>query len=174
MYQVNLRSSGGGARPAGITVRAWRAICRDAWRALALFWHEHCLRGHFEKGAEAKYGYQPRKPRYLAQARKRGKPPLFFSGDTYNAVVKGTPLIRAFPSRATLTMNAPPWVKMRPWKSGRPNLGQEITAQTFEELQRLETVLATQVDQGLNEVLVSGKEPPATDTGGDAPESEDD
>ena len=133
-YQVRLTLD----KPADLSTRGWKEIMRRAHRRELKHWHRTKLRGHFLKGAASRYGYQPRKPKYLSQPRKRGKPPLMYGGDAYNATVRGTPLIRAFPTRAKLTMNTPKYVMMRPWKSGRPNLGAEMTALTWQETLKME------------------------------------
>lgn len=133
-YQVRLTLD----KPADLSTRGWKEIMRRAHSRELLDWHRTKLRGHFRKAASATYGYQTRKPKYLKQRFKRGKPPLIYRGATYNATVKGTPLIRAFPTRAKLTMNTPKYVKMVPLKSGRPNLGAELTAVTWQETRDME------------------------------------
>jgi hypothetical protein len=146
-YQVRVTLD----RPTDFSIRAWRAVKREAHRQTVLYWHRTYLKGHFTEEAMTKYGYQPRSPKYLARPFKRGKPPLYHSGVTYQAAVRGVPLVRAFENRARLDMATPSYVKMRPDRryNTRPNLGDEMTRATYEEKQDLEAFLRDRLQEGV-------------------------
>lgn len=57
-------------RPEGIAIRAWRAVVKDANRAMAYHWHEKFLPMHFGSGARRRYGsaaYKERTQKWLSE-----------------------------------------------------------------------------------------------------------
>ena len=144
--------------PVGFSKRGWREVTR---RALALElrrWHRQIAYQHFLKGAAGKYKYKKRSRKYIERKRRKkpGQPDLVYSGDTQRAVVAGTPLIRAYPSRARLLINTPKYVQMRPYRArpDAPVLGREITAFTFRERRDAEVSFAGHCEKEFNKSSV--------------------
>jgi hypothetical protein len=117
-------------RPVGFTIRLWRSTLKESMTELGLYWWRTYAPMHFKQDAAGRYGYKPRSEKYLRSGWKRGKPPLFLTGETFKRVVQTTPMIRAYPTRATLDFRTPRYVNMRPMAPNKPNLGKEITTVT--------------------------------------------
>ncbi len=60
-------------RPKAFTVRAWREIKKETFRAVAEMWFEKYLKKHFQRGAAQRYGYQARSASYLARKRRAAR-----------------------------------------------------------------------------------------------------
>ena len=108
-----------------------------------------------EPGAAQRYGYQQRQPKYLERKRggyvrdrmtgarypipEGGTRDLVYTGRT-RAALRQANLVRAYPTRATVRLAAlPTYIRIRPWKSGHPPMGEEITRVTPDEIRRMET-----------------------------------
>ena len=61
--------------------------------------------------------------------------------------LKSSATIKAFPTRATVRMVGPKYALMRPWKSGQPNKGQELTATTQDERDKMAALLASTMEK---------------------------
>lgn len=58
-------------RPTYMRVAAFKAILKDAYYKLAVFWHTRILWKHFHPMGAREYGYKARSPEYEANKRKR-------------------------------------------------------------------------------------------------------
>jgi len=143
-------------KPADLSTRGWNEITRRAHQREMLTWFRTKLRGHFTEGAKGKYGYKRRSSKYRKYKRrvKGHLQPIVYSGLTYAAAVGGTPLIRAFPRRATLTLNTRNYVKMRPLTRNAPNLGEEMTRLTHQETRSIEANEAKYMEKEIVRIRV--------------------
>ena len=139
LYHIQMKFS----RPPDFSKRGWKEVMREANRRTILHWHKEMLPRHFKADAAGRYGYRPRRVWYVRQ--KHYKPALIFSGRAARAV-QGTPLVKAFPTRARLTMNAPAYYKIRR-RDKRPPLIEETLRITFDESQELGQYMKKQVAQ---------------------------
>ena len=151
--------------------RRGQAIFREAHARQALAWWDLFVPLHFTREAAGRYGYQPRKDTYQKQkersyfgraaaARKsRGGLPgrreratsllyLIWSGALKKATEE-PPLVRPYPTRATLTMTLPGYAGVRPFFLTNPNLARELTTVIGPERQELAQVLNRRVQQGI-------------------------
>jgi hypothetical protein len=149
LLQCGMKLPGWLGQQLGVSTRAWKEICRETMAEVGRHWFESFLRLHFREGAAARYGYQPRTAKYIRskiKAAKKGKAlaggvvPLLYTGDLREEV-QGYVYVRAFPTRATLTLHGPKYLSMTP-RGSRPNMGQEITAVSDEERFQMAALMA--------------------------------
>jgi hypothetical protein len=140
----------------GVSRRALKEITREAHRLQALEWHRQFVKLHFEDPAKFRYGYKRRSEKYRRRKLRQGKgnTDLVFSGLTREAMLR-PPLVRAFPSRARVQMAGPSYVAMRPRGKNKPNMGEEISTVTADEVRVLEKVLGGEVERGIKLKLAS-------------------
>jgi hypothetical protein len=122
-----------GAKPDDVSVRAWHEALRAGWWAVGMYHDQVIQPRKFQADAAGRYGFQPRSERYVASKRRamaktwrvKSDLDLIHSGVTRTAVLQQQ-YPRAFPTRVTLSIPVREYVQMRPNKTGRPNLGEEI------------------------------------------------
>lgn len=113
---------------------------REAWLMVGEVWHDEMLPAHFQTGAAAKYGYTPRKKKYMiAKARRRGhQRPLVDSGELemLSRVFRVTATATTIRSRVSVTM---PMARKANWR--HPNsdvrMADEMTTVTQDEADQL-------------------------------------
>lgn len=130
---------------------------RASNRAMAELWVEGgMLADHFTAAAHYKYGYAQRSRRYLQRKMKLaaqgqvmdgGRTDLVFRGNLRRMLTQIHPLIKAFPTRATVLLFGPPHFTDRPRDPRRPNMGREVCT----VLGYQERILAGRADQVFNE-----------------------
>lgn len=131
------------------SIRAWRAAMTLAHDAQGQYWHKHMLKEHFKRESRSKYGYKQRSEKYLKRkkygkvkgikAKYKGEVDLVATGALEDAV-RGFATFRAFPSRVTVAMNGPSYIRIN-YRANRPHLSNEITAVVPDEIKTLEAVL---------------------------------
>ncbi|MBC7855916.1 MAG: hypothetical protein IAF94_21010 [Pirellulaceae bacterium] len=151
MFKVSLTFH----RPPELGKNKWKAFCKAGHLAMGLEWQRTMLPDHFNRNARSKYKHQPRTAKYLrnkerggyrkvngrrVQIKYGGQVDNVFSGDM-EAMLKGSSVVRAFPTRTTITMTGPQYVTMRPYKSNQPAKGREIATTTDEQATVLERIL---------------------------------
>ncbi len=129
--------------------RKIKEVSREAYRAGMEFWHANILPGHFQPGAEEKYGYAPRTERHERKKRQRhhGGQPLVFSGFARSKIL-GPPRIRAYPTRATMELYAPSYFYNKP-PAGKPDMAAEVFAIAESEKPRIYRVMQDRAEQKL-------------------------
>ena len=135
-----------------------REVFREAMRDQATSWHRNYAPRHFARGARSRYGYRRRSPNYerrksrlIAAGRVQGpRRDLIYTGLTMRKM-RGAAQIKAFPTRARITMFTPSYVRIRP-RGNRPNLHDELTRVATEEKQSLGEMLGLAVDRGLRRI----------------------
>lgn len=130
---------------------------RAANRAMAETWIDSgMLKDHFTPTAHYKYGYAQRSRRYMARKTKLaargivmdgGRTDLVFFGRLRRMLTQIHPLIKAFPSRATVLLFGPEYFSDRPRDPRKPNMGKEVCT----TLESQERILAGRGDQAFNE-----------------------
>lgn len=116
-------------KPPDVTVRAWSSIRRDTMQVLGDYWYANMLPERFKPNAGARFGFRRRTKYYLRAKqlkthynRVRLSPmaktmSLVKSGTLYIAMTARGRVIRAFPSRFTVTM---PGLVYTPRKNRNP------------------------------------------------------
>lgn len=137
-------------RPEGMSIRAHRRIRTEGNARVARYWHRKFLPKHFTTSNKVTYNHKPRTSKYLKRKRIKAhfRPDLVKKGGIVDNVLSGRMeqaakrniSLRAFPTRATLTMTGPRYMTMRPYKSGQPDKGAETTKVTRLEGRELEKV----------------------------------
>jgi len=142
--------------------RAWRAAMVKGHDAQGQHWHQHMLKEHFRRNSRQRYGYKPRSEKYerrkrfgntgkqgfRGRAKYMGMVDLVCEGDLEESI-RGWATIRAFPSRVTVAMNGPSYLRIN-YKPNRPNLAREITAVIPEEEKLLADVMDDVVTREMN------------------------
>lgn len=145
-------------RPLDVTVRAWPKMKTAANHKVGAYWRQYFFPKHFEYNAKNKYGHQQRSRGYLIKKQRmaaKGKAVApgtvdnVFTGEMKRALMSSVS-IRSYPTRATVKMTGPNYALMRPYKSGQPNKGAELTAVTPEELHKLQQVMHDELERQLN------------------------
>ena len=140
-------------------------VTREGHRRIMLFWHRKYVKRHFNVGARSRYGYKPRSKKYLWRKGQlikavasgivalNSRHDMVLTGLTRDKAL-GRPHVKAWPTRAKLTMFTPSYVKMKPNLSKRnaPNLGQELTRTIPEEKREMDRELERVVIKGLRNI----------------------
>lgn len=155
-------------KPPYVSIRKFREIMKRNNARLVKGWHRHMLPAHFRQSSAGggKYGYAARSAEYVEAKRRRsrgrtgnerkfrrgskaviegGRYALVSSGDTRHRAVDFPPTIKAYPTRATLTMHVPEYASMKPRPGKGPNLGKEMTKVTPAEARILRKQLKKRV-----------------------------
>ena len=152
---------------AEVSGRKLRAFSREAFGEVGYQWDEQFKMRHFEQGAENQYSYKPRSPKYLARKKGGfisgrggsrypipggGQLPIVYTGATRSAVRQRL-FPRTYPTRVTISLPTPSYVRMRPYKRNAPSLGEELTAVTDTEYSDLEATYQRIVEGRINEAI---------------------
>jgi|ERR1051326_609070 hypothetical protein len=144
-------------RPPEVFERAWKELTRAGFSEMGEHWHRVMLPRHFEAHARERYGYKPRTKRYAIRknmAYAKGKAvaasnvDLVFTG-LLRQSMQSVGTVRAFPTRATVSMTGPRYITMRPYQSDHPDLAAEVTKITEDEAQELSNLLNESVTRRL-------------------------
>lgn len=165
MFKVTLTIE----QPPDVGRNKWRQFCKAGHQAMGDYWQKYMLPDHFTRSAPSKYGHKQRSPKYLKNKQRGGKRKVngrwvqiqyggqvdnVFSGDM-EKMLRSSPVVKAFPTRTTITMSGPRYVSMRPFKSNQPNKGAEITTTTEDQGRVLEKIL----EQHTVEAYANWKQP---------------
>ena len=121
----------------GIRVRQLSDIGKLVHYAMGREWADDLLPEHFQPGAINVFGYQPRKRSTLIRKAKLAKLgvvqdggllPLVHTGRLRSMLTGHSQPVIGTANRTTVHLNGPSYFSIRPYKSGRPNLGAEVTA----------------------------------------------
>jgi hypothetical protein len=150
--------------PASKYGRKLPEITREAHRQVLLAWWKKYCHRHFTLRASNRYGYKPRSEKYrwrkgrLIQAGAsealNSKHDLVLTGLTRAKSMGSYPWIKAFPTRAKLTMFTPSYITMKPnlTKRNAPYLSDEILRIIPEEKAELDRILQRVIEQGLRAI----------------------
>lgn len=153
-------------RPFDVARDSWRQMQRNGMRAVGDHWHGTMLPKHFTPQAKYTYGHEPRSNKWkniklkLAQ---RGK--AIMGGQVDNvltgammAAVKGKSTIRGFPTRCTVYMSGPGYMKSTGFSrkklrhvSRQPNKIREMLTTTPKEAEELKRVLVKTMREQLKQ-----------------------
>jgi hypothetical protein len=137
--------------------RNWHKVMRASMASMGLKWALDLLPEHFDKNKQGELGYAPR-----TAAWQRRKRQLYLLGkaiepDTdlvltgrlkQNVLWSARNLIRAFPSRVTITMYGPPYFTLRARSKRTGRIAQEVLAVSA----RHKRLLSDAAQQGFNTV----------------------
>lgn len=152
-------------RPFDVTVRAWPKMKTRAHAAVGAYWHRRIFPRHFKFDAKNKYGHQKRTIGYQIRKQRMARKGKAEAPGTVDNVLTGrmreslsrSMTVRSFPTRATVKMEGPRYALMRPFKSGQPNKGRELTTVTREEAAVLEQVLLEAMERELKQFRAKRK-----------------
>lgn len=134
--------------PESMSARAVQRMMREAHRAVGRYWQDNLLAKAFRPGAAQRHDHKPRSKKYLARKRRLAKTgrvkmdgvvDLVYSGDM-RTLLKNRGIIKSFPTRASLTLQGPRYVSMKPFRRDAPNLGEEVTSLSSGERTELDGV----------------------------------
>lgn len=145
------------------SVRSFRKANKAAFSVMGQYWYDHFLPLHFRREARTKYNYQARGTKYERRKKALGKSSYAkrpkYGGEvdevwsgTLEQNLKSYVNVKAYPTRATVNMTGPRYVTMRPYKSGHPNIGEEVTRVTKAEADVLVKVHDTELQRQLDDV----------------------
>lgn len=149
-------------RPPDVSKRKWFEFSRDGMNEIGLLYDRTFKMRHFEPGAAARYGNQPRKPKYQERKRRAvdagsfrissdAKNDNIYTGALRQAVrMNHTP--QAFPTRVTVNMPTPYYAKMTPATADKPNIGAELTRVAPDEQTTMERAYHATVETNMNEL----------------------
>lgn len=138
-------------RPEYVPIRAWRLIMQDAVMVGGKLWHTKFRPLHFGEGAKVRYQTAIAK-RKTPPRRARG--PEDSTGKAYNVFSGGlrrltaNAVFRAFQTRVTIRMPAPPYVKKRP-AANQPSIHEEVTVTLPSEEAEMRSVTAARLRENL-------------------------
>lgn len=131
-------------------------MVKTAFTAAVQYWHARQLPIHFDF-RQNRYRFKPRSKKYQREKARRFKPLPVIKGGTILLVRSGllersleaSHPISAYPTRATIKMPAPSYV--RPRDPRRPKLAEEATMTTTDDERKIievfEQTLQKQIDQ---------------------------
>lgn len=123
IVQVTIRED----RPMDVAKRRWNEWCRAAYLKMAKWWYDNILPLHFTKQAPTRYSHKPRSAKYLRHKRKKAAQGKVKYGGLIDNVYTGAmeemlrsvAEIRAYPTRAVLSMTGPRYMTMTPFTGDR-------------------------------------------------------
>lgn len=143
-------------RPFDILRDDWRQMQRNGMRAVGEYWHDKMLPNHFTTQAKNIYDHEPRSNKWKAikqNLARRGKAIMggmvdnVLTGAMMNAV-KSRAVIRGFPTRCTVYMSGPGYMKSTGFSrkklrkvTRQPNKIREMLTTTPREAEELKRVL---------------------------------
>lgn len=146
-------------RPADVSARAFREMLRAANAKAGHLWHRDALPNHFSPQAHYRYRHKTRSQKWLkrklklaaaGRAERGGRVDNVYTG-TLERMVRSWAQVRAFPTRATVTMIGPRYVTMKPRSASRPHIAAELTTVSRDESESMafvaEMTLGRELDQ---------------------------
>lgn len=132
-------------KPPDVSRDKFREICRRAFSHIGHYWYKNFFPEHFTVQAKHKYNHRPRSKKYLEQKQKLARRGIaamggavdnVFTGDMARQLLSGA-IIRGFPTRATVTMRGPSYMRINFRSGNQPNKKRELVALTREEMRFL-------------------------------------
>lgn len=133
-------------RPPDVARDAFRVICKRAFAHVGNYWYKNFFPRHFTTQAKHKYNHKPRSKKWLDRKRKLAQRGMAAMGGVVDNVLTGNmasellsgAMIRAFPTRARVTMRGPNYLRMK-FKAGsnQPNKKRELTTLADDEFKIL-------------------------------------
>lgn len=137
----------------GKLTRKFARCAKEAYAEMGGLWHDKILPLHFERGAKHRYGYAPRSAKYRTRKKNAGKgdTDLVFTGDMRKQMQQFA-TIRAFPTRATVNVQAPFYMTLKPNTfagSTQPDKFKELSGLTNADYNQLQTRLQTVIERAM-------------------------
>lgn len=131
-------------RPPGLARDKFRDICRRAFSHVGNYWYKNFFPNHFTTQAKHKYGHQTRSNKYQQKKERLARRGVVALGGTVDNVFTGRmarellsgALIRGFPTRATVTMRGPNYMRIN-FRTNRPKTKRELVTVTDQEMKIL-------------------------------------
>ena len=144
----------------GKLTRKFARCAKEAYAEMGSLWHDKILPLHFYSRAKHRYSYAPRSMKYRMRRNVKGieaDVDLVFSG-AMRTQMQQFATIRAFPTRATVNVQAPPYMTLRPnttnfGSAKRERLGGSTQPDKFKELSALTTADYNQLQTRLQTVI---------------------
>lgn len=138
----------------GKFTRKYDRAAKDAFGEMGGLWHSDILPLHFEESAKHRYHYQPRTKKYRdrrARLGVAGDTDMVFTGDMRRAMLAFA-TIRAYPTRATVNVQAPFYMTLKPNASkgsSQPDKFKELSGLTQADYNKLQTKLQTRIERNM-------------------------
>ena len=138
----------------GAFTRKFARCAKEAYAEMGSLWHAEILPLHFAPGAKHRYGYAPRSQKYRRRRKVRGvagDTDVVFTGDMRKQMQQFA-TIRSFPTRATVNVQAPTYMTLKPNTfagSNQPDKFKELSGLTGADYKQLETKLQTTIERAM-------------------------
>lgn len=137
-------------------------VMRMTYYDMALHWQKEFLPLHFKRGNTRRYNLPRRTKRHRAKKRRMAARGKVKKGGVVALVYTGRAeelfahrhAIKAYPTRAVINMHGPRYITMRPYKSQRHAVGEEVTRTIPAEIDELESVGQEAMEQHFREAPV--------------------
>lgn len=138
--------------------RAMDRAYRAAYEAAGRVHHQQLIPRHFQKQRQDQYRDKPRSRGYaIAKAKiaAKGKAEAADTDRVFKGLMKQTmtefATVRAYPTRYTITMQAPRYMTMRPYKSNQPDKFKEIEAMAADDWPVMEGVFQKELERVIDD-----------------------
>jgi len=132
-----------------LTVRQLRTVTKTTHEAIGRHWYERLLPEHFTPWARVAFNHAPRSRKYLRQKMALARSGRVLEGGSMDLVATGTlrrmvlgiaPIVKGYPTRATVKVFGPTYFQDRPRSPRKPNMARELKAVSDVHGKRLQTV----------------------------------
>ena len=138
--------------------RAMDRAFRAAYEATGNVHHQHLIPRHFDKKRQDQYRDKPRSKGYaIAKAKiaAKGKAKSADTDRVFTGLMQQTmtefATVRAYPTRYTITMQAPRYMTMRPYKVNQPDKFKEIEAMASDDWPVMEGVFQKELERAIED-----------------------
>lgn len=132
-----------------LVVRELRHVTKATHEAIGRHWYERLLPEHFTPWARSAFNHSPRSRKYIQRKMAAARNGKVMDGGTLDLVATGAlrrmvlgiaPIVKGYPSRATVKIFGPTYFQERPRNPRRPNMARELKAVSDVHGKRLQTV----------------------------------
>lgn len=132
-----------------LVVRELRLVTKATHEAIGRHWYDRLLPEHFTPWARSAFNHTPRSKKYLRMKAMLARSGKVLDGGSLDLVATGTlrrmvlgiaPIVKGYPSRATVKIFGPTYFQERPRNPKRPNMARELKAVSEVHGKRLQTV----------------------------------
>lgn len=144
----------------GLSRRQRSRVLRAGNQVMGDYWQSQYLPLHWRTDARTRYRHTPRKPKYQAVKKRRARIGLVkrhglvdnVYGGIMERMLRSSKVVRAYPTRVTITMRGPNYISMRPRDARKPHKAREITTVIPSEADVLRRKNQEKVEEGLNKI----------------------
>ncbi|AQT69968.1 hypothetical protein STSP2_03168 [Anaerohalosphaera lusitana] len=130
----------------------FKSATKAALKTVVKSWHKQALPKHFKSGAKRRYDYDARHPRYARYKRRKGLPPLVFSGRSKKQLTRTIKVVDSggVVKGKFVTDNRVRYFWMTP--PGHPKKGEELIATSKSEQRDMAAAITEMIEDDLEKV----------------------